>query len=79
MASSSTSPVHLASSSSEHDTTGGMAGKVAEAVAVAAGGIPVVIAEAGTEDGRLAMFMHPRDLRQQQGRGEWKGTIVRSS
>jgi isopentenyl phosphate kinase len=46
----------ISSSAAAQDTTGGMAAKVQEAAAIAAHGIPVIVARAGSEAGAAAVF-----------------------
>lgn len=58
----------------EHDVTGGMGKKIQEAAMVAACGMDVVIAGAGTAAGRQACVMHPQELRHLGSK--WEGTIV---
>ncbi|KAG2438867.1 hypothetical protein HYH02_010665 [Chlamydomonas schloesseri] len=70
-----------------HDATGGIALKVEEAAAVARLGIPVVIAQAGSEDGDAACRLGPQVALQAAGTaaaaaaagaagGGWRGTLV---
>lgn len=67
----------IETSTSAHDTTGGIQTKINEAAAVAAQGVPVVIARAGTPSGRLAIVHGPRASEVAQSEGwEWLGTVV---
>eukprot|EP00884_Botryococcus_braunii_P006400 jgi/Botrbrau1/15761/Bobra.4_1s0125.1 len=61
-------------SSQDHDVTGGMAGKVAEAGAIAQLGIPVIIARAGSESGALACQHGSKVL--QMFPDTWRGTVI---
>lgn len=66
--------VALNMSAAEHDTTGGMAAKVAEAAAIVQGGTDVLIAKAGTSHALAALRGQPLGQQQRQG---WVGTHLR--
>ena len=53
---------------------GGIAKKVEEASVIAALGVEVAIAQAGSDAGRLACLRHPRQL---GGHSGWEGTCLR--
>jgi hypothetical protein len=57
-----------------HVAPGGMAGKVAEAGAIAQLGIPVIIAKAATDSGALACRHGPQVLDMFQE--TWRGTVI---
>ncbi|CAM6097959.1 unnamed protein product [Calypogeia fissa] len=57
-----------------HDTTGGMATKIAEAASIAAHGIDVLIVQAGSSHALQALKGTPID-----NRGNWVGTIIRKA
>ncbi|KAL6755712.1 Aspartate/glutamate/uridylate kinase [Haematococcus lacustris] len=67
---------------SVHDTTGGMAGKVAEAVQVAVCGVPVLIAEAGSPSAAMALSLNMHQVVEaigtldREGTPKWRGTVV---
>lgn len=54
--------------------TGGMAGKVAEAAAIARLGVPVIIARAGSLSGTLACQHGPNVL--DLFKETWRGTLI---
>lgn len=56
------------------DATGGMAGKVAEAGAIASLGVPVIIARAGSSSGALACQHGPNVL--DMFKETWRGTLI---
>lgn len=55
------------------DVTGGVVGKIREAAGAAEGGVPVLIARAGSPHGQAAI-MHGADALEQEG---WAGTLIR--
>jgi len=59
-----------------HDTTGGMATKIAEAASIAAMGIDVYVVEAGTPHALEALRGNVKNLKSKK---MWMGTLIRSA
>ena len=63
---------HMAAGAAPDDVTGGVAAKVREAAGAAERGVPVLIAQAGSSSGELAVLHGAAAMRE----GGWAGTLI---